>query len=474
MVGHWRSARGADGVRCVSDLLPLFIAACERLDLPASTTPVVLAVSGGADSMALWDLAVRAARWPLVVWHLDHGLRADAHVDAELIQARAEAYASAGLVPGELRCERTDVAALAADWRCSIETAGRRYRYVRLALVASECRARVVCTAHHRDDQSETVLFNLLRGAGPVGMAGIPARRRLAKNVAVVRPLLGFRRTALRDYLNERALTWHEDSTNTDTQFTRNRLRLDVLSGLEAGVPGISEALAILAEQSRRQVTDDEERLAVMWEQVLGSDDVLLEPVLRLSERLRLAFWRRVLEHLQIPVARHYLRRLDDLARGAPGRRATLGVWMFARSERVISWESSLVRTTWPDVRIVGVGEYRRGHDHLEIWHDVPPSDPRGPSNAACLDVERCAWPLEWRLARRGERWQALGSPGSQTIARWLMNRGVSVAERRSQAVIADANGVVWIPGHTIAERCRIHAGTTQVLRLDLSSRLVP
>ncbi|HEX3133904.1 MAG TPA: tRNA lysidine(34) synthetase TilS, partial [Planctomycetota bacterium] len=218
---------------------------------PVPGTLLVVAVSGGADSMALWDLLVRDGRWSLMVWHLNHGLRAEASQDAELIRTQSERYRAAGLTPGEVIIEHTDVADLARHWHASLEAAGRRHRYERLAAVARTHRAIAVLTAHHRDDQSETVLANLLRGAGPVGIAGIALRRMLPGGVPVLRPLLSFARADLRTYCVANDVCWLEDPSNYDQRHNRNFLRHAVLPGLEAGVPGITAALAELAEHSR-------------------------------------------------------------------------------------------------------------------------------------------------------------------------------------------------------------------------------
>nr|MBA3847771.1 tRNA lysidine(34) synthetase TilS [Planctomycetota bacterium] len=89
------------------DLLPRFLAACEDL-MPEAGATVVVAVSGGADSMALWDLMTRAARWPLVIWHLDHGLREEAPLDAELLRAQAALYVAVGFATPSVMLERED------------------------------------------------------------------------------------------------------------------------------------------------------------------------------------------------------------------------------------------------------------------------------------------------------------------------------------------------------------------------------
>nr|MBA3685405.1 tRNA lysidine(34) synthetase TilS [Planctomycetota bacterium] len=196
----------------------------ERL-LPPTGTLVVVAVSGGADSMALWDLLAVDGRWRLAIYHLDHGLRDDSATDGELVRDRARGYAAAGSSAVAVVVERRDVAGLARAWHCGIEAAGRRARYERLAVVAGELGAAAVVTAHHRDDQVETVLANVLRGADLVGTAGMSVRRDLRPGVPLLRPLLAIGRSELRAHLEQRGLSWREDASNADPRFRRNHLR---------------------------------------------------------------------------------------------------------------------------------------------------------------------------------------------------------------------------------------------------------
>ncbi|HET9417340.1 MAG TPA: tRNA lysidine(34) synthetase TilS [Candidatus Limnocylindria bacterium] len=187
---------------------------------------LLLAVSGGADSMAMLHGAAQlleadATRWRLSVAHLDHGLRPDSADDAAFV---AEAAAALRL-PVTVR--RTDVAALARDEGRSIEDAGREARYRFLAELSRD--GALVMTAHTLDDLAETVLLNLLRGSGLAGVTGIPARR---GNVA--RPLLAERRETLRTLLDEAGLAYRDDPSNEDPGFLRNRVRGELLPLLES------------------------------------------------------------------------------------------------------------------------------------------------------------------------------------------------------------------------------------------------
>jgi tRNA(Ile)-lysidine synthase len=206
----------------------------------------MLAVSGGADSMALMHGAARlvetdARQWSLAVAHLDHGLRPDSADDAGFV---GDAAAAVGL-PFETR--RTDVGALARAEGRSIEDAGREARYRFLEEVAPG--GSLIATAHTADDAAETVLMNLLRGSGLAGARGIPGRRG-----RVVRPLIGERRARLRTLLDAAGIAYRDDPSNADPEFLRNRVRAELLPLLEALRPG---AVDRIGRFSRLAADDD-------------------------------------------------------------------------------------------------------------------------------------------------------------------------------------------------------------------------
>jgi tRNA(Ile)-lysidine synthase len=207
---------------------------------------LVLAVSGGPDSVAMLHAAARlvetdARHWTLTVAHLDHQLRPDSADDAALV---ADAAAALG-VAAEIR--RTDVAALARAEGRSIEDAGREARYRFLEEVAPD--RALIATAHTSDDLAETVLLNLMRGSGLTGARGIPARRG-----RIVRPLLAERRATLRALLDAAGIDYRLDPSNDDPAYLRNRVRHEVLPLLEELRPGAVDRIG----QFARLAADDE------------------------------------------------------------------------------------------------------------------------------------------------------------------------------------------------------------------------
>lgn len=208
----------------------------------------MVAVSGGADSVALLHLLVRlrsAWRLTLHVAHLDHDLRPGASRDAAFVQSLADRWH----LPATI--QRHDVAGACARERWSLEDGARRIRYQFLYDVAQRHSASCVALAHTADDQAETVLMRLVRGTGLLGLGAMPAKRPLGDGW-VVRPLLEVWREDILAYLGDAGLTHAEDPSNHDRRFVRNRIRHELLPLLARHYnPNIKGALTQLAEQSR-------------------------------------------------------------------------------------------------------------------------------------------------------------------------------------------------------------------------------
>lgn len=217
-----------------------------------SRARLVVAVSGGADSVALLHLLTqRHIGWQfaLHVAHLDHGLRPDSCHDAAFVNDLATQWR----LPSTI--ERRDVRACCAKAGWSIEDGARRIRYQFLQDVARRHSAPFIAVAHTADDQAETVLLRLVRGTGLMGLSAIPIRRPLDE-LWVVRPLLHVWRQDILAYLQEAGLTYRDDATNANPHFVRNRIRHELLPMLEDRFnPNIRHALTQLAEQSQWDYT---------------------------------------------------------------------------------------------------------------------------------------------------------------------------------------------------------------------------
>lgn len=217
--------------------------------LLTSDARVIVAVSGGTDSVALLHALKTlgpARKLGLHIAHLDHRLRDDSAQDAEFVRSLGARWR----IPTTI--ERQDVGATCDREGWSLEEGARRIRHRFFLETAQRQRADYVALAHTADDQAETVLMRLLRGAGLLGLSAIPITRELDRGVRLVRPLLEVWRRDLAAYLEAAGLPFREDPTNADRRFTRNRIRHELLPRLERDYnPNIKVSLVQLAEQSR-------------------------------------------------------------------------------------------------------------------------------------------------------------------------------------------------------------------------------
>ncbi len=442
----------------------------ERSPLPPGR-PVAVALSGGRDSVVLLHLlrfAVRDMVPDVRAIHVDHGMRPDSASDALWVAGLCRAWAvplESGVLPE-----------VPAD-----EDAARALRYAFLRRAAARSGNAVVATAHHADDQAETVLFRLARGAGPAGLVGIRERA-----PGLVRPLLAFSGEELGRYARERRISWREDPSNRDRSRARNALRLDVLPALEDAVPGAARALARMAT-----IAADEERV---WERLLDAAEADLEarreragwslarPILRSYDRpLRARLLRRFAARLGGRIRASALRRaLAFVDRGASGKGVDIGSGLrleraFDRLYVVPAADIRAAAGGAAETEVVTIHVNTHGTGHLTLgdrrigigWDFSPPAgvaaatkpagsvpgdpsraDPSSPATAtsARLDPGALRFPLRLRPTLPGDR---LRMPyGRKRVVTLLAERGVPRAERSATAVLVDARDEpVWIPG---------------------------
>jgi tRNA(Ile)-lysidine synthase len=405
---------------------------------------VLAAVSGGADSVVLLHLLRFAADGlgtTVCAAHFDHAMRPESGADAAWVAGLCAAW-GVPLVPGR------EHGALRS------EAGARDARYAFLEAARSAAGAEWIATAHHADDQAETVLFRLLRGTGVAGLAGIApvdAERRL------VRPLLPFRRAELRRWARSHGLRWREDPTNASADPARNRIRLELLPRIERTLaPGAAAALARLAELAR----EDE----AAWERVLAGEIAALAR----EEEGALVLVRERLSGYDSAVAARLLRGLLRRLGVVPDRDGTRSALRFIRtaaSGRVLTLpggvriatefgEARLERVSpppLPDAPLAIAGERGAGtcriggRERRVAWR--PAGEPGGEWGcAATIAVGAGDFPLLLRGRLPGDRVRT--PAGSRSLKRLFTDRRVPRADRARVAVLADARGrVLWVPG---------------------------
>ena len=292
---------------------------------------VMVAVSGGADSMALLHGLSRlktAGAGQVIAAHFNHCLRgAESDADAAFVEATCSKLG----IESELGAAEAPFAA--EGEYAGLETAARSARYQFLTETASRRGARYVVTAHTADDQTETILQRILRGTGLLGLGGIPRTRRLSEATTVIRPLLSVRRNEILSYLESIGATYREDASNAETVFTRNRIRHELLPLLrEQYAAGVDESLlrlGQLAEEARVALNPQVQALRdkacsftpagclIQAEHCFDQTEYVVREVL-------MAAWRELGWPAQDMGFTHWQALADLLLRGEPGSRQTM------------------------------------------------------------------------------------------------------------------------------------------------------
>jgi tRNA(Ile)-lysidine synthase len=304
--------------------------------LPAGAR-VVVGLSGGADSVALVHLLLELSEHGgfqvAGLAHFNHQLRATADRDERFSRALAEA------VHLQVVVERADVAAAAREHRLSLEDAARRLRYAFLERAAERLSADQIAVGHTLDDQAETVLLKLIRGAGLTGLGAISPRRG-----RVIRPLMGVTKRELTAYLEARGIPWLEDETNADLGNPRNRVRHLVLPELERAYPGALRTIARAADASRGDAELLESLAGALYDSAVQSTQQGLEIDVQQLTAAPSAIVRRVLLKAMRSVCGpreigldHILAAEDVLGGSCPGTDVPGARWELRRKKLVLS-----------------------------------------------------------------------------------------------------------------------------------------
>lgn len=406
--------------------------------------PVLAAVSGGADSVALLlllSVAQREMGISLEAAHYEHGIRGEAsRGDAAFVLALCEKLA----VPCHV--QHGDVPALRAQWRCSMEEAARRARYAFFEETAALCGARFIALAHQQEDQAETLLLHLVHGAGLQGLSAMRARQGNR-----IRPLLGVPRRALEAYLREKGQPWREDASNEDTRHARNLLRHEVFPVLQRMNPNVHEAMArtaALAAQAYGTLREAAEAAlegrvkmlsyGALW--AVGEQSLPPEAVRLFAEKAGVP-----------PPEAGHVRAVCALC---PGQTANLpGGWRALRTRERLH----LLRPN-PLPHAINPADFSRG----------PPREGFLGNGIRAQVFDACA--LEgaaFRTRRPGDTFAPLGCGGTQKLKQTLIDAGVDRPFRDLLPMLARGSRVLWIVGLKPSRDAAIGPATRARVQID-------
>ena len=429
----------------------------EKYQLLEESCPVLVGLSGGADSIALLTLLVKLG-YSCIAAHCNFHLRGEESMRDERF---AEEYAKTLQVPF-LKTD-FDTEQYAAANHLSIEMAARELRYNWFEEKRSETGAQAIAVAHHRDDSVETVLMNLVRGTGIRGMSGIRP-----KNGYVVRPLLCVTRKEITAWLDARNISYVTDSTNLSDAYTRNFIRLRVLPLLEDINPSVRTAIARTAdhlsaaeavymhvvEQAKAEVLDEGNRISIPALMHYPSPDAILYELLKAYN-----FSRTVSEDIYAALE------------GEPGKQ------FFSPTHRLVKDRDYLLLSsieTKPEQTYVLSGNEEKWVGPVELsFNKVVISENfhiRKDKNIAYFDYDKLAFPLTLRTWKDGDWFIPFGMKGRKKLSDYFSDRKFSRFEKERVWLLCSGNDIIWIVGERPDNRYSIGSATKCALIVNFFS----
>lgn len=426
------------------------------------TDRVLIAVSGGVDSIVLLDMMCQLPSdlRPIIgVAHVNHQLRDVSDVEEQFVQELATAYD----VP--CYCYRW---AEGADLQAGIEYEAREIRYQFFEQVMMDQQFNVLLTAHHQDDQAETVLMKLIRGGLLEEKTGIPQQRTFGPG-KIIRPLLDYTKVELRQYAAEHKLAYKEDASNASDQFLRNRLRHDVLPQLQAENPQVvahlsefAQELAELVEAYQLHLQELLVKVIELDEESLTVDIPLLLSHSRAVQKLLLKEGLKKVFQQEGQFNKQYIEETLDWLQTSTGnsRLDWQGGWQCIRTYNVLRIQRqdqpAVFKST--DEVVISV---------INQWYELSPTEMFGvfnsgidqselPEHALVLSIPQAAIKLPLRLRHRqpGDRMTYKGGQGTKKLKDIFINQKVPKVERDQAWLVVEQTGcILWAIGY---KQCRL------------------
>ena len=434
---------------------------------------VIVAVSGGPDSMALLSALYKLRSsydLTLIVAHVNHQLRGEeAWQDATFVKQQAVRL---GLSFYETQ---VDVKAFQHASGLSPQHAARQLRYGFFLSLQRALDATHIALGHTADDQAETLLVRILRGGGPAALAGIPAVR-----LPFIRPLIATYHRTILDYLQAERIPWVYDSSNAHRTYLRNCVRLDLLPVLQQYNPQVVRRLTELADMLRADNDTLERQTDVLAEQAVqwGAAKrvtIQLSPYRVAPVAIQRRLLRRIIFMLlkmpHTPSFQHIEGLRQFIVEGVVGKRYSLPGSLLAEhhQDSILLWSIRNLPVTSLTLILPVPGKVDIPELDMRLVADVIDRSANSLEREpewVYIDFERLRLPLKVRFPQPGDRFYPLGAPGRRKLQDFFIDSKIPRAERSLIPLIVSGTDIVWIVGRRIAEPFKTRPETRRVLRL--------
>lgn len=453
---------------------------------------VLVGVSGGADSVCLLLMLLEYREklaFSLQVVHVEHGIRGEESVtDARFVKELCQRL--------QIPCKTyaVDVPAYAKEHHQGLEEAARELRYDCFCRAAEEISAPVkkIALAHHADDNAETMLFQMVRGSGVRGLSGMRSKRNLNKNLILIRPMLGVTRCEIEQYLKEKGETYRVDATNADTDYSRNRIRHEVLPQL---VQVNHQAVAHMA-QSAGQLAElwdylDEEAMRIEADTCEKNGDACLIRQALFMEYppiLQKEVLYRVIGEMagsRKDIGNVHIKDVKDLFARQVGRRISLpyGLWAERVYEGILLCRRRKERKEIAQVYEIPL-ETLNGPDN-GAWHEIPLPDGQlrfrvrdfcgktqeihKKTYTKLLNYDKIKYSLQVRKRAQGDYLTIDGMGHKKKLKEYFVEEKIPRDKRDAMWLLTEGSHVIWVVGRRISADYKIDSNTKKILEVQMS-----
>ncbi len=417
------------------------------------TKKILLAVSGGIDSMVLADLFVKS-KLNFSIAHCNFKLR---NTESDLDQKFVENYCSTHSIP--FFTTSFDTTAFAKDFKFSTQIAARKLRYEYFYELIQSEKFDFVATAHHLDDSIETFLINLSRGTGIDGLTGIPL-----ENDKIIRPLLNISRSEIDNYANENTIQWREDASNATDHYIRNKIRHHLTPILREINPSFSKSFQQTLQnlQQAKSLMDDASR--IVYKKVVV--DELDYKKINIQELKQLPNFKAYLFQWLQPLGFSAWEDIYNLAEAETGKQIFSNKYQILKNRDFLIVAKKSNKDAEQHLIEKGVSEV---NFHIKLLFCKISKPFYSTNKTIFVDDEKLSYPLTLRRWKTGDIIYPLGMNGkSKKVSKLFKDEKLSRIEKENAWLLCSGKDIVWIVGIRADERFKISNTTNNILQIDL------